>query len=521
MGASAEFRYMLSQLPPSPDHQQMFVYLSDSFIRKMVGPQIKIAQYRRQLARVRLENIMAAPLLYQFDHHQPASLETLLQKGYLKPAWLKSWEGDQMSLDAQGISHSSLYGDLNEMTPLSALVIDKLDPIEVQAYQNYVTEYSRYWRTYFDPIGIRITWDSPIRIETLILPLIENGAYHIVQASIGGEPVPLVPPNFEPRPVSMFSLKLAYHQEIPKLLERSSVLIPDLSVWRSRGYSNVHVAFYDSAPLLTLGSSELLGVFSNLSLLMLNNNDTIGVALFGYGLLSTLLTQPAAIWVELDKQTQTPHSLEEQRSLITGFLPMFRDPSSERAGFTLALDYHAENQNWIYTLNLQNIARLHIYLQVLDNYLVISNQPIHFTPGQSGASPPPANVRLEFNFDQIHQLAPLLNLHTLQRLQKSVRHNMRQLIPFFLLGAESIADAQSKYHQFYGHTIKILTGDEWLWDSSTRTMTSRAFGKQGASILPAADTLGERGPFGKLNQLRINFSFEEAGVRGMIQIFPK
>ena len=58
--------------------------------------------------------------------------------------------------------------------------------------QEFVTEYSQYWRRYFDPIAIRLqVTPKQYRAETIILPLIDNSIYTGMATSLGGEPEPL------------------------------------------------------------------------------------------------------------------------------------------------------------------------------------------------------------------------------------------------------------------------------------------------------------------------------------------
>lgn len=83
LGQSAEFRYMLTQLPLT-EKTRAYAYFSDPFIRRLVGPEVKLAQLRRLQARSQLESISAAALLYQVDgHSKPPTLETLRTLGYL------------------------------------------------------------------------------------------------------------------------------------------------------------------------------------------------------------------------------------------------------------------------------------------------------------------------------------------------------------------------------------------------------------------------------------------------------
>ena len=59
-------------------------------------------------------------------------------------------------------------------------------------YKQFVERYNSYWRTFFDPIAIRIQLTpKQYRAETIILPLIDNSVYSGMAMALGGEPEPL------------------------------------------------------------------------------------------------------------------------------------------------------------------------------------------------------------------------------------------------------------------------------------------------------------------------------------------
>ncbi len=61
LGRSAEFRYMLTQLPVT-DSTRVYAYFSDPFIRRLVGPQVKLSQARRMKAQAAMEYLTAQML---------------------------------------------------------------------------------------------------------------------------------------------------------------------------------------------------------------------------------------------------------------------------------------------------------------------------------------------------------------------------------------------------------------------------------------------------------------------------
>ena len=49
-----------------------------------------------------------------------------------------------------------------------------------------------YWQTYFDPIAIRVqVTPQRYRLETIVLPLIDNSIYQGMARALGGKPEPL------------------------------------------------------------------------------------------------------------------------------------------------------------------------------------------------------------------------------------------------------------------------------------------------------------------------------------------
>src|SRR5439155_9139611 len=60
---------------------------------------------------------------------------------------------------------------------------------EAAAYRAFVDQYDQYWRTYFDPIAIRVQVEPKrVRLETVVLPLIDNTVYTTLAKLLGGEP---------------------------------------------------------------------------------------------------------------------------------------------------------------------------------------------------------------------------------------------------------------------------------------------------------------------------------------------
>jgi hypothetical protein len=184
LGESAEFRYVRSLMPSGAAGEDGFVYLSDSFIRRLVGPQLKITERRRVIAYNHLRMIGHAALLFRTEYGRaPKSLQELADTkcapGVFGAGDLAHPAEGEYSLTPDGMSGvSSQFGRADLLTPCIERPIVDATGEEAEEYKKFVAEYSQYWRTFFDPIAVRIgVTEKQYRLETLVLPLIDNSIY--------------------------------------------------------------------------------------------------------------------------------------------------------------------------------------------------------------------------------------------------------------------------------------------------------------------------------------------------------
>ena len=201
LAAAPGFRYMRACVfSLDPMAEDGFLYLSDPFIRRLVGPELRIKEKRRLEAVTSLKMIANAALLhgYRFGPRRP-TLDELWERGCLKPSDLLDPEGGTFTWDAQaGRAHSSTYNHLGFLTPLIELDADRATQREFRAYERFRDRYQQYWRRYFDPIGVRFRVGRTIRVETCILPLIDLSEYDRFQDIAGGEPIEVRLDRFTP-----------------------------------------------------------------------------------------------------------------------------------------------------------------------------------------------------------------------------------------------------------------------------------------------------------------------------------
>jgi len=197
-----EFLYMRKLFPVDADEEEGFVYLSDPFLRRVVGPGLRVAETRRVRCVASLRMISHARLLHRIDTGKDAGLDALTSAGYLREAdvWCPS-EGVYADKPA-----CSVHGTLPRLTPCLETPVGDVTPVEAREYRAFAAEYDRLWRRYYDPIGIRLaTRGGGLRLEMHVLPLADQSLYRALRRTAGGAAVDLPMPR---PPGAVFGLAL-------------------------------------------------------------------------------------------------------------------------------------------------------------------------------------------------------------------------------------------------------------------------------------------------------------------------
>ncbi|RIK76706.1 MAG: hypothetical protein DCC67_13505 [Planctomycetota bacterium] len=198
LGETEEFQYIRTLMPLGAEEEDGFVYLSDPFIRKLVGPQLRLTEGRRLRCYNHLKMIGHAALMYRTEHGKAAAtLAELASAGCAPGEFGKGRfacpQGGDYSLAADGLTGvCSHHGYASYLTPCCELELQRVTEAEAAAYRRFLAAYNQYWRTFFDPIAIRLTLTpTRYRAETIVLPLIDNSIYTNLAAAVSGAPEPL------------------------------------------------------------------------------------------------------------------------------------------------------------------------------------------------------------------------------------------------------------------------------------------------------------------------------------------
>ena len=200
LGQSEEFAYVRTLMPADAPDEDGLIYLSDPFIRRLVGPEVKLTELRRLKCFNNLRMIGHAAAMYETENgHGPTSMKDLQDGNCLPDGFnpvgsnegrLQCSCGGEYSLSRDG-RHGvcSHHGHADALIPCCEIPETSVTTSEADAYQQFVTEYSQYWRTFFDPIAIKVqATPERYRLETIVLPLINNSMYQSMAMALGGEP---------------------------------------------------------------------------------------------------------------------------------------------------------------------------------------------------------------------------------------------------------------------------------------------------------------------------------------------
>jgi hypothetical protein len=102
-------------------------------------------------------------------------------------------DGGTYTMSADGMHGvCSHHGHARHLVPCCETPLAWVYPDEAREYERFRNEYNNYWRTYFDPIALRIqVTPERYRVETIVLPLINNSIYTGLARMLGGKPEPL------------------------------------------------------------------------------------------------------------------------------------------------------------------------------------------------------------------------------------------------------------------------------------------------------------------------------------------
>lgn len=497
---------MLTKLPVN-EETRLYAYFSDPFVRRLVGPRVKLGQRRRVLAKAKMEALTARAMLAQLDGHaRPDSLSDLVLSEHLP----EGWRNEDMSIETTGLVSSKHYGSLPNMRTLPEVPLEKVTPAEAEAYRLYVENYSRYWQRFFDPIAIRLdeVGTKQLELSTFILPLVDNSIYNGLRMILAhqDDETTLSIPIVEPAPVLQFSANLkdlAWQQIAGNFSEfftrysgASPAMLDDFG-------PSVHVAIFDADPIIAMGSGDIFGAFGS-DVLRGGGNQMLmlPVAL-------SMLTRPCSIMVETKSPERTSQYLRQ--AALAGI-----DRERRASGFNVSFYQVGDRDEWVWTTDVFGVVKLRYGVEVVGKYLVIRNIPWSSDDRVVSVSPAELNAAmLQANPSACQQQLPGLYAAAADGNRHAVMAGLGRLYPFLLSGAKSVDDAATQHQRLFGFYPRQLGDDQWTW--SNLRLISNDYGEPTQQRQPAFDPQQPFGLMNRIDSLRLNMQFEQDGLRSSVR----
>jgi len=501
LGESAELQFMLTRVPLK-DSSLAFLYFSDPFIRRLVSPSMKIAQLRRIQIRTELEGLSAGALAHQLELGRvETDLAVLERKGYIpKPVLV-----NDASLDDNFVSSSDAYGEAGNLATLLETPVDKVSVGELEAYQQYLRNYNRYWRRFFDPIAIRIDTPEPGLYEatTFILPLLDNSIYENIRTMVPQveQGLKLQVPILAKPPPALLSANISDRAWLEIISDFLDEFLGNNMGFDSRLFDqlgpDVHVAIQDADPILALGSGELSSIMGAMQ----------GGDMAGIGLMISMFTRPMHIMVGLDNSDESLKILKAMSTLQSNRRWLFSMGNSSVHKVT-------GEDRWIVNIQVEDLITLRYGIEIQDRFLIISNLPLTDRINIVGLRQVELNgIAMQLDPSACRLQLPALQDSAMRKRREAAIRGVDYLYPFMLTGIRDVETAQARHQELFGFRPSHPVGGEWIW--SEGELRSTQFGSVAKQEQPAFAP-GVKGQFGsmeRLANLHIACQFELDGLR--------
>ena len=255
--------------PLRKNSKRAFLYLSDSFIRYLVGPYLRVKEARRMREALLLSHLEKFIILYYQVYKKYPKSVLDLSKGLAPYGFEKEHNKfftkffNKMKISQKGITAiSSSYGTNGYMKSNIDIDIALISKDEADAYKKFVREYHNFWKNFFDPIGImlKFTNNKKLHVKTHILPLINTSMYNTLLDFIGGRPT-AIPKSSEIKE-DIFVLSFKINDKVKKELAKNfGRKLPEIKTLTKMIGNYMELHMMDSRPMVDFNSGYMLNRF--------------------------------------------------------------------------------------------------------------------------------------------------------------------------------------------------------------------------------------------------------------------
>jgi len=478
LARSDDFRYMRTIFPQNAAEEDIFIYLSDPHIRTLVSPRWKIGEARRMRCSAQLGLLANARLWFRTEQRREPAMAELLSGSYLGANPPVCPDHGSYGFDSSGVPHCSLHNCQGLLTPVSEVPLETVTRQEEAQYKSFVENYNRYWTQFFDPIGIRIKMGQNIRIQTCILPLIQNSWYDGLAAFSGRTPGELSESSVLPRTIMSIRGHMA-----PDWLAKTG-LAERLA---GRGQK---LDWLGNELALNMADGQVLFSAGGRAMGLLGGEmgrSSLEPLVIGY--LGSALNLPTYLTVKVTDPGQA------EKAIPGLFRSLTHDHGNrdELSLETYSIEQHQGKPLYVAVFNLW-VLKLRLYSAVVDDRLVIASRKDIITDlldasargaGKTVASNK-GNMELSVYRSAFKQLEETVNLGW----QEELRHACQQNLPLAAILLKSLGLPPESMGQtvagLRGYTPYCPSGGRYLIDDKTGLVQCSLHGTAWQPKQPAA-----------------------------------
>lgn len=491
MSDADEYRFFRSRYDQEHNEQTAMLVLTDAAIRRWCSPRWRIGAARRQFAATLLAHMQAAWI------DSPGSFSPVKAQDFLN-RWI--CDIGTVSLTGAGIT-SSVYGNVQFLTPVAELSVDKVSPEEQQQYERFRDLYQRRWQSFFDPIGICFLHeDRASKVDLTIRPLIADSEYRQWMRIAGRNS--LKPFDGDPHPESIAHLVFAIDKDSEPVRQAGQFarrMMPAETGLNALGWLGRWVSIYvDDSPFWDEFSKqvEAVGMRGAFERCIENNLNSVPIAIAA-GIESPVRLSAFLVslrtWIEQTLPGVTAWDTlvykEQPYTKVTTSLSSNQTPSP-------AVYYAVLNDQIIVTLDESMIRRAFDRADRKQTKWKWAGDHMAVRVSEKG-----------------WQVVELLARQDYSRwLQQKAWNNLPILTEWHSRAGR--LSAPEFYRQFWNTSLDCPSGTDYAWSTDLQAVQSTVYGHPASPRMPREI----KTPLSNVKQADIGITFEEDGLRAVVTI---
>jgi hypothetical protein len=447
-----DYRYVSTVLPPAPGADSGYLFVSEACVKRLVGPQAKIAEKRRLQCFSNLVTLNNASLFYRLEQgRSPESLSQLAEGRFVDLTRVVCPHGGAYAWDTRHDTCTcSLHNRLKYLTPNAELPVLRVSREEQEEYGRYRARYQAFWQEVFDPIAVRFKVGPRVKLEVCVLPFANGSLYRDLRGWVDEKPQTLDTSRVAPSAVaSLLAVRgrknvadlLRAVPGVPEVLEADPTLT-DLSWLGDR----MTLHFCDGATLLEVDPLRL-------EAFDLPGLGRVPFTMQAFAATALLLTQlPAYVSFDVEDRDKAARLLDQLAARVVIQGGSFFGLETALDGYRLP-DYRKHAQ-YVFTFKLHALkVRLHAAL--VGGQLVAATKPEILREVIDAASAPPgkdaitAHALLRLNRRGLARLKEDLDLYWAEKARLACHRNAISIYNLMKLYEVPVAEvprlAEAKY----------------------------------------------------------------------------